>query len=256
MKIGIGINIFGENKNQNLAIKCLKKIKENNKNIEIYNIGFEEEFVNVSEFKSLPILKESSIDLTGNPKKKKPIANEFFDILSNEDLDYFLFLNSDILLSQKAINLIKKEEYESYIFSRFEINEINDINEDIKPYKIEVSGFDAWAVKKEWWQKNGKLISKCIYSEVAWDNIMSLSLYQNSNCKFCNKEFYIGHISHPIKWSRESLEGKYNMKTWLFMPISPKWDYYMQTVLFQRKPFGYFTTPIENEEFLELKYLK
>jgi hypothetical protein len=121
---------------------------------------------------------------------------------------------------------------------------------------MEVAGFDIWAVKNEWWKSNSKKIPICIYSEVAWDNIMTLSLYENSNSKFCNKEFYAGHISHPIKWTRECPEGKFNMKTWLNMPISVKWDYYMQTVLFKRQPFGSFLEPLENEEELEKRFLK
>jgi len=256
MKIAIGLNIYKQNPTQDLAIECLKKIKNKNKNVEIYNIGYEEEFVEIPEFKSLPILQQSSIELTKNTQKKKPISNEFFDILSNQESDYFLFMNSDILLSQKVINLISKHEYDSYIFSICEINDIKTIEDAIVPYKMEVAGFDAWCVRNEWWKKNSCNIPKCIYSEVAWDNIFMMSLFTNSNSKLCNKEFYIGHITHDMKWSRESPEGQYNMKTWLQMPISNNWDYYMQTVLFNRHPFGSYLQPLTNEEELEKQILK
>jgi hypothetical protein len=256
MKIAIGVNIFKENKNQLLAIECLKRIKANNKNVEIYNIAFEEELVKIQEFINLGVLTKSSIDLTGNKNVKKPVSNELFDILSSQDCDYFLFVNSDILVSQKTINIIKKAEYETYIFSRHEIKPISNINEPISPYKIEVAGFDGWAIKNDWWKQNKKIIPECIYSEVAWDNIMSLSIFPNSKSILCNKDFYIGHITHTNNWSRETPEGQYNMKTWMSMPISQKWNYYLQSVLFKRQPFVYFTQPLINEERLEKQILK
>lgn len=255
MKLSIGINIFNQNERQNIAVECLKRLKQKNSNIEVYNISYKDELQEVSEFKSLPILGESSSTLTGNEMVKKPIANEFFNILSNTECDYFLFLNSDIILSQKALNLIFAGNMESYIFSRHEIKPITSLEDKIIPYKIEVAGFDAWAVKKAWWIENGNTIPKCIYSEVAWDNIMSLSLFTKSNAKFCNKEFYIGHLSHPINWSRETPEGMYNMKTWNSMAIAPKWDYYMQAFLFRRSPRGQYLNPIDNEETMEKSIL-
>lgn len=256
MKISIGINIFGSNKRQTLAIECLKILKEKNTNVELYNISYSNELISTEGFVDCPMLTKTSFEYTKNENKTKPIANEFFDILSKTDCDYFLFINSDILLSQKAINLISNGRFDSYIFSRHEIEEIDSIKTPLVPYKIEVAGFDAWAVKKNWWIENGNKIPTCIYSEVAWDNIMSMGLYQNSNATLCNKEFYIAHISHPIKWSRETPEGSFNMKTWLSMPIAPKWDYYMQAVLFRRTPFGKYISPLENEVELEKQILK
>ena len=255
MKLSIGINIFKSNKRQTLAIECLRKLKHKNCGVQLYNICFEKELYPTEDFIDYPLLQKKSFHYTGNKEIKKPIANEFFDLLSETDCDYFLFLNSDILLSQKAINFISHKNFDSYIFSRHEIQDLNSLADPLVPYKIEVAGFDAWAVKKEWWIQNKNKIPNCIYSEVAWDNIMSMGLYQNSNSILCNKEFYIAHISHPINWSRETPEGKFNMKTWNNMPVSHKWDYYMQMVLFNRKPHGQYLNPLENEETLEKQIL-
>lgn len=256
MKISIGINIFKKNKRQDLAIDCLRKLKSKNKNIELYNISFEREIYPTEGFIDLPTLSKKSHTYTKNESVKKPIANEFFDILSETDCDCFLFLNSDILLTQSAISLLNKGEYESYIFSRHEISDLNSIEESFSPYKIEVAGFDAWAVKTEWWKNNKNKIPTCIYSEVAWDNIMSLCLFTNSKSILCNKQFLIGHLSHPIKWSRETPEGQFNLKTWYSLPLSLKWDYYLQSVLFRRLPVGQYLNPLENEVELEHKILK
>jgi hypothetical protein len=73
---------------------------------------------------------------------------------------------------------------------------------------------------------------------------------------FCNKEFYIGHVSHPIKWNRDSPEGAFNMRVWNRMPIAPKWEEFLQKYLFTRPPVGAFLNPHDNEEKYEKEFLK
>lgn len=255
MKLSIGINIFQENKRQTFAIEILKKFKKKYSEIELYNINYKDT-PEIDGFIHLPVLERTSVDLIPNSNKKKPIAKDLFNALGDTDCDYFLFLNSDIFLTDKCIKLILKQEFESYIFSRIDTYDINSLNDPIVPMRMEIAGFDAWAVKKEWWLKNSEKFPDYIYAEALWDLHYALNLYYNSNCFLGNKDTYIAHIKHPIQWSEDSLEHKYNSKFWEKTPFHEKWHNFVFKILIQRQPQGQFLQPLPNEEELEQKYLK
>jgi hypothetical protein len=255
MKLAIGVNIYKESKRQTFAIEILKKFKQKYSEIELYNITFKNE-KNTQGFKHLPVLEKTSTDIIPNTNKNKPIAKELFNALSNADCDYFLFLNSDIFLTDKCIKLILKQEFESYIFSRIDTYDINSLNDPIVPMRMEIAGFDAWCIKKEWWLKNTEKFPDYIYAEALWDLHYALALYYNSNCFLGNKDTYIAHIKHPIQWSENSPEHKYNSLLWEKTPFHEKWHNYVFKILIQRQPPGQFLQPLPNEEKLEQEHLK
>lgn len=255
MKIAIGINIFSENKRQDLCIEVLKRLKSKFKEITLYNITFQNEPNNHSDFVHLPFLKNKAQDIIKNSKSKKPTTKQFFDILSNQDADYFIFLNSDILLSPKFINLVLKQDYETYCVSRHDTLPINSINE-IVPYRIEIAGFDVWAVKNNWWKENHQYFDEYVYAEHLWDVAYTLTMYNHSSCLLCNKEFYAAHEKHELNWNEDSLEAKYNSELWEKTPYSKKWNEFIYSNLIKRIPYGQFLKPLYNEEALEKNLLK
>jgi hypothetical protein len=255
MKISIGINIFGENKRQTFAVYILKMFKQKYSEIEIFNITFKDE-KNTEGFVHLPVLKRTSSDLVKGSTSKKPIVKDFFGALAQTDCDYFLFLNSDIFLTDKCIKLILKQKFESYIFSRIDVYDINSLNDPIIPMRMEIAGFDAWCVKKDWWLKNSEKFPDYIYAESLWDLHYALELYYNSKCYLGNKDSYIAHIKHPVQWSEDSLEHKYNAAFWENTSFHRTWHDYVYKILIQRQPQGQFLQPLPNEEELEQKYLK
>lgn len=255
MKIAIGINIFNSNKRQDLCIEVLKKLKNKFHQIELYNITFKDDLNNHSEFIHLPLLHKTAKDIIKNSKSKKPTTKQFFDILSNQDSDYFIFLNSDILLSPKFIDLILKQEYETYCVSRHDTLPIESINE-IVPYRIEIAGFDVWAIKNNWWRTNHHHFDDYVYAEHLWDVAYTLTMYNHSACLICNKEFYAAHEKHDLNWNEESLEAKYNTSLWEKTPYGPNWKEFIYNNLINRLPYGQFLQPLYNEIELEKRYLK
>lgn len=255
MKLSIGTNIFQENKRQTLAIQILKKFKEKYSEIQLYNITFKNE-KNTEGFQHLPVLEKTSSDVVKNTTKKKPIAKELFNALGNTDCDYFLFLNSDIFLTDKCIKLILKQEFESYIFSRIDTFDINTLADPIIPMRMEIAGFDAWGVKKDWWNKNQDKFPDYIYGESLWDLHYGLTLYYNSNCFLGNKDMFIAHIKHPIQWAENTPEQKYNATFWESTSFHRTWHDYVYKILIQRQPQGQFLQPLPNEHELELLHLK
>jgi hypothetical protein len=255
MNLAIGINIFSEYKRQTLAIEVLKKVTNKYKEIKLYNITFKDE-PNQDGFIHLPLLKRNCQNVLPSSLKKKPIVKDFFEILENVDCDYFLFINSDIFLTDKCLKLIFKQEYDSYIFSRIDTYDINSISDPIIPMRMEIAGFDAWCIKKSWWIKNKDKFPDYIYAEPLWDIHYALTLYYNSHCFMGNKDYYIAHIKHPLQWNDESLESKYNAQFWESSPFHKIWHDYVYKTLINRQPQGQFLYPLPNETELEEKLLK
>jgi hypothetical protein len=255
MKIAIGINIFGENKRQNLCIEVLKKIKSKFKDVVLYNITFENEKNNHAEFFHLPFLKQTAKDVITNSKSIKPTTKQFFDILSKQNCNYFIFLNSDILLSPKFINLVLKQEYETYCVSRYDTFPIDSIDKII-PYRIEIAGFDVWAVKTNWWKENHQYFKNYVYAEHLWDVDYTLTMYNYSECLLCNKNFYAAHEKHDLNWDEQSVEARHNTLLWETTPYKLGWKEFIYNNLIHRLPYGQFLQPLYNELELEKKHLK
>jgi len=258
MKLAIGINIFGCYKRQDHCIEVLNKLVSKYTNdIELYNITFENEKNYLLGFKHLPLLKRTAKDVALYSISNKPIAKDFFDILSEQDCDYFLFVNSDIMVTEKLIKLILKGEYETYCVSRHDVYEINDLSVDkIMPFRIEIAGFDAWAVKKDWWIKNRDLFDDYIYAEALWDVFFSVQMYNNSNCILCNKDVYLAHEKHELKWNEFSAEHTHNEKLWKSTPYHERWHKFIYDYLTQRPTWGHFLYPLPDELEKEKEYLK
>jgi hypothetical protein len=256
MKLAIGINIFKKYDRQDRCIETLIKLSEEFDEISLYNITYKDEVSEHSQFIHLPFLTKEAKDVVENGKNNIPIAKELFDILSQQECDYFMFLNSDVLASKRLIKLILKGEYETYSVSRHDTLPIKNITDDIVPFRIEIAGFDAWICKKEWWIKNSNLFKDYIIGNHLWDVDYALTMFSNSNGKLCNKEFYLAHEKHPIKWNETSPEALHNTKLFNETPFHQKWKEFIWGNLVKRQPNGRFLIPLDNEEELETSFFK
>lgn len=279
MKISIGINGFKPfdklNKREIFCVESLHKLKNKFSNINLYLVTFEEDKIQYPKFTTLNKLKKNSIEIIQNYFKttplpqqyndrqediknntrKMPIVNEIFDVLSKTDCDYFIFLNSDILLSPKFINLVFNQEYETYCVSRHDTLPIESIDQ-IKPFRIEIAGFDVWAIKKDWWTNNSFRFKDYIYAEHLWDVDYTLTMYNHSNCLICNKLPYAFHEKHELNWDETSLEARHNSTLWNQTPYYQNWHKFIYENLVKRPPYGQFLQPLPNEKELEEQFLK
>ena len=255
MKIAIGINIFGSYKRQDQCIEVLNRLVSKYSEISLYNITFEDEKNYTLGFNHLPVLKRKAKDIIEGSISEKPIAKDFFDALSTVDCDYFLFLNSDILLTEKIIKLIMKGEHETYAFSRHDCYKIESLDKII-PFRIEIAGFDTWIIKKTWWVENSQHFQDYIYSEHLWDVAFTLEMFNRSNFFMGNKEIYICHEKHDLKWNESSIEAVYNSKLWESTPYHKKWHEFVFSYLIKRQPAGQFLYPLNDEAEKERQFLK
>lgn len=255
MKIAIGLNIFGYYKRQDQCIEVLNRIASKYSNISLYNITDTKEKNYSLGFTHLPLIKRNAKHFLDDATTEKPIIFDIFNILATNECDYFLFLNSDILLTEKVIKLIMKGEYDTYCFSRADCYQIESLDKII-PYRIEIAGFDAWAVKRDWWFENFMHFKPYIYAEHLWDVAYTLEMYNKGNCFLGNKEIFICHEKHEQKWNESSPEALYNSKLWSGTPYHKNWHDFVFKYLIQRQPQGQFLYPLEDELQKEKEYLK
>ena len=255
MNISIGINIFKDYRRQDFCIEVLNKLAIKYNNISLYNITFEDEKNYTLGFDHLPLLKRKAKDIIKNSQSEKPIAKDFFDALATTNCDYFLFLNSDILLTEKIIKLLQKEEYETYSFSRADCYKIDSLDKII-PYRIEIAGFDAWAINKNWWLNNRNFFEDYIYAEHLWDVAFAIEMYNKSISFLGNKDIYICHEKHDLKWNEFSPEAIHNSDLWNKTPYHKNWQEFIFSYLVKRLPYGQFLYPLSDEDEQEKKYLK
>lgn len=222
MNISIGINSFKHENNLNSREKncldSLKKVKElSNHNISLYNISFVDDNIEYKDFQPLSKLKLSSDKVIkeyfkheglqneynlkkndiNNNTKKLPIINEILDILSETDCDYFLFLNSDCILTP-AFNKLKIENYDSYSLCRANTDDtINSLSDSVELEAISVHGVDGLLIKKDTWLSIKNNFEKFILGRFYWDSYFSAKLKLLSKSKYLNKTpFLLLHENH------------------------------------------------------------
>lgn len=222
MNISIGINSFKQEKDLNrrekLCLESIKKIKETSKhNISLYNISFTDDDITYDDFTSLSKLKLSSDNVIkeyfkheGLKKeyeqqknaidtntKKLPIVNEVLDALAETECDYFLFLNSDCILTP-AFNKLKIENFESYSLCRANTNDIiNSLNDSVELEAISVHGVDGLLIKKDIWLSIRNNFEKFILGRFYWDSYFSTKLKLLTKSKYLNQTpFLLMHENH------------------------------------------------------------
>lgn len=264
MKIAIGTNIFSEYPRQTLAIESLKILKEMVKSldvqIDLYNIQFEDNTIEIDGFTNLNVLKNSNLTIKEEIIKSSgyfngcvecngidnnvpfspkvlPLMNELFDALGNLiDYDYVIFTNSDIMISNRLIIEILETKKESYCVSRLDIQHINSLTDKIIPIKIEVAGFDTYVFKPNWWQENKHRFPKYLLGKTRWDNNYTSIFMTHSDSKLLN--YYPGHILHIFHGygsHQDDMETRYVGKLWDLRPgLQGGWGTYFDRILMKR----------------------
>ena len=263
MKIAIGFNLhYPLNERIKISQKSLLKLKDQF-NLTLLNLDFinskcEEHDDNII---FLPVLKEKSSYYTNGSKRDLPMINDMFDSLCDysdkNDIDVFIFVNSDIIISDRFIKHILNTDFDTYCAARLAISNIESLDEQPKEIShYQIAGFDAYAVKTKWWKENRNKFPKYIYAISGWDVDYATKMKKYGNCDFCNKwPPMLFHIMHEEISSHQSPELDYNKN--LLWNINKSdcdtWHKYLFEVLLKREGANYWT-PFPNEEELEKKY--
>jgi hypothetical protein len=279
MKISIGINGYKEHKDLEKREKfCIESLLKNKKeNVNLYNVCFTDENIKYDSFETLNQLclysnsiiknyfsheglhkeyeqRKSDID---NNNKKLPSVKEIFDVLSHTDCDYFLFLNNDIILSNRFLKNIDSS-VDCYAVSRMHIHDIESLNEEPKLESYSVHGFDAFLIKKETWLKIRNNFPDLILGRFYWDTYFVTKFKLLCNTKFVNDLPPVCfHIEHNSKSSENTIENYYNEDVFKRdLIIGHLWFSYVQNVPLKRPTINNckWYQPFPNEKEIEEKH--
>ena len=281
MKISIGINGFKDyselEKREKLCIESLLRIKAKNINVNLYNVCFDNEDIQYDEFITLNKIKKTSDNIIreyfkfdglqaeyelrkteiDNNNRKLPSVKEIFDILADTDCDYFLFLNNDIILSNRFLKELE-DGIECYPMSRAHIYDIDNL--DCVPVleSYSVHGFDAFLVKKTTWIEKRNNFEDFILGKFYWDTYFFTIFNLFCKCKNLNKLPPVCyHIEHGSTSSQDSIENYYCEDVFKRrILVSRVWFSYVQNVLLKRTEVNgcKWYLPFPEEKQLELQY--
>jgi hypothetical protein len=284
MKISIGINTYKPfdqlEVRQKLCIESLLKVQSmSDVEIELYSLQFEDEAFEIEGFNRLSVLKDKpydllteyfdhhglveiyeerfKVDMPSIKGDKRPHMQELFNALSNTDCDYFIFLNDDIVLSDRFITQMKENpNYDSYPASRIHVYDMVDLSGTGMPESYSVHGFDGFGIRKEWWEKQKFNFPKELLGKPYWD------VHYFTLCQLLGSAFTLNKLPpvmyHPhhdsTSCTTDDILSKYNTDVFQRDVICGQlWWRYVQGVLLKRPEVGgiKWWTPFPEEVRLE-----
>jgi hypothetical protein len=181
------------------------------------------------------------------------MVRDFFDALAEQGKDYFVFLNSDIILTKKIIKLISFNTYTGIAGSRLAIENIDSLNmSNIVHSHFQIAGFDVFAINTEWWKQNRYLFPDYIYAVSAWDvdYASRLAVLGLSSHLDIDMPAPCYHIMHEEKSHNDTPERAHNMKLFFedSKPLCDAWHGFLFKILGMRTPLDNNYTVSANGE--------
>lgn len=265
MKIVIGINNFKKEENLNhrekMCIESLLRLQKQFANVKLVNLTFyDENFATLTNFYNLHCLKQIPTNITN---KKIPFVNEIFDNLANINSDYFLFINNDILVSDRYIkNILENSEIDCFPASKLhfmKLDSLDDLNSE--PQSLSVHGFDGFAIKNYWWLKNREKFKPMLLSRAYWDTYFFAKCRLYGKCLTLNKPpAVIFHLDHKSTSMENDPGNTYNEQIFVQDPdnLPARWFPYVQNILLKRPTHNniQWYIPFDNESEYENEYFK
>lgn len=247
------------NNRELMCIDSLKKVKEKFPEIvDLYNVMFDsdtdallEGFINDASLKNHFTIQN----------KKLPYVNDIIDVVCNKQVDYILFINNDILVSDRFIKqILNNTEIDCFPASRLHFTKLDSIDDtESTPQAFSVHGFDGFCLKKTWWKAHKHFFKRVILGRGYWDTYFFAKCMIHGKCKVLNKPpAVLFHLEHNSTSTATDEGNKYNETQFLTDPdnVANKWYSYVYSVLLKRPTYKniLWYTPFVNEEELEQTY--
>ena len=163
------------------------------------NLQFVDEDFRPEGFRTLRVLRRDARTVTGADGLRKPIVSEMFDALADAaraaGCRYFAYLNSDIEVSQRAIDLILDGSRDGYAFSRVDVDPATGAETG-----VEIFGLDMFAIDAGWWERERRRFRPYIAGEACWDNVYASLICAYGNGVVVNERPGIYHQRHATLW--------------------------------------------------------
>lgn len=264
MKITIGINTFKNesefNNREQMCVDSIRKICTKYSEVNAVSITYKDENYKLDNFINIHALENKNLQIAN---KSLPFVNDIFDILSSQDCNYFIFINSDVAISDRFIKaILQNPTKDCFPASKLHFTKLDSIHDkESVPQSVSVHGFDGFGIKKEWWLKNSKKFKPLLLSRAYWDTYFFTKCMIYGDCEVLNKPpLSIFHLDHKSTSMENDPGNSYNEETFIKDPdnLGQKWFSYVQNVLLKRPTYNniLWYTPFQNEEILEKQYFK
>jgi hypothetical protein len=151
-------------------------------------------------FETLAAMRNDSCKASGRAGTRKPIGNEVFGLLADRarerGLPFFAWVNSDITMTQAAVDRAARGDKQAYIFSR--MNFSGATGEDLGMF---VGGQDLFVFRTDWWMKNKRRFRPYVNSEAFWDPIYTTKTLCHADAILLNRTGLIRHEDHAKVWT-------------------------------------------------------
>lgn len=240
--IALGINIFGSFHRQDLCIESLLRIRRDMPNVTLYNIQqLGQPITEHADFKTIFDKGRTAADVVANCTSKLPMVRDFFDALADQGKDYFVFLNSDIILTKKIIKLLSYNLRTAVVGSRLAIEDIKGLDQgSIVHSHFQIAGFDVFAIQTSWWNANRHLFPDYVYAVSAWDvdYASRLAVLGITTDLDIDMPAPCYHIMHEEKSHNDTPERAHNMKLFFedSKPLCDAWHSFLFKILEMRTP--------------------
>lgn len=147
-------------------------------------------------------LRLDSRGASGCDGRRKPIASDVMRALAalaeRGGYRYFMYVNSDIVVTAAALTLVRSQAKEAYAFSRLEVDP-----ETGGELETTLGGLDAFAFEVRWWQANHQRFRPYVLGEALWDNVYAaLAMCHADGLLALRGE--IRHERHPTEWGQSA----------------------------------------------------
>lgn len=180
-------------------------------NVSIVNVQFREKPHEVPGLTTLATMPRDSNVVTGRRGPRKPVIFDQFDALATEaaarGCPYFCFTNTDIQISQAAIDWVRQQDREATILVRR-----NTRPGTGEPTTIELSGMDVFVIRPEWWLANRYRFRAYLAGEGVWDNVYTTIILCHADAILENRRSLVHHEEHPMMPLPSKEFGKYIQK--------------------------------------------
>jgi hypothetical protein len=164
---------------------------------DIVNVQFRDRPHEHPGLETLAAMPRDSNVLTGRKGPRKPVMVDLFDALAREAsaraLPYFCFTNTDILISQPAIDWIRQAGKDACIFSRRNFHATTGA-----PMTIEFAGYDVYAIRPFWWFRHRHRFRPYIAGEGIWDEVYTTIIMCHADAAIENRLSLVRHEAHPM----------------------------------------------------------
>jgi hypothetical protein len=288
MKFSIGINTYKntnelENR-QLLCIQALQKLSNKFDNVSLFNVQYEDENIEIDNFTKLQSLTKNSHDILEDyfnhhglrelyvkefethmdsiKEKRIPAVKHIIDALAETDCTHIIFLNDDIVASDRMIKQIQENsDYDCYPMSKLHLFDFDSLDGDFKPESYSVHGFDGFCFRKDWWINNRNNFHEQLIGKPYWDT------HFFALCQLLGRTFTLNKlppvIFHPEHSSTSCTDidilAKYNEDIFnRDINCKQLWYNYVYNVLLKRPEVNgiKWYKPFPNEKELESNMFK